>query len=123
VIRGILLFALGCGETQQVTPGSGAQKQLPKETLQQIVRLSNMAGPWAPSTPTEVRLRKRLFDYEDERIRAGERVVRAGARAERAADVLSVETTAPNTTGSCATGGSFTSATYGSGASPRARCG
>lgn len=95
VIRGVLLFAIGCGETEQVTPGNGAQKQLPKETLQQIVRLSNMRGPWAPSTPAEVKLRKRLFDYEDKLIRAGRRVCRPGPYADKLADILSMETSGP----------------------------
>ena len=95
VICGLVLFAVGCGETEQVTAGNGAQKQLPKETLQQIVRLSNMAGPWAPATPAEVNLRKRLFDYEDKLLRAGRRVCRPGPYADKLAEVLSMETSGP----------------------------
>ena len=95
VIGGILLLALGCGETEQVTAGNDAQKQLSKETFQQIVRLSNMAAPWAPCTPAEVNLRKRLFDYEDKLIRADQRVCRPGPYADKLADVLSMETSGP----------------------------
>ena len=96
-ICAILLVALGCGETGRVTAGKGRQRQLPKETLQQIVHLSRTAGPWAPATPAEVRLRRRLFDYEDKLLRAGKGVPRPGKHAEKLAGILSVETAGPAT--------------------------
>jgi len=95
VMCGLVVFAVGCGQTEQVSAHKGARKQLSKAVGRQIVRLSNMAGPWAPSTAAEVNLRKRLFDYEDKLIRAGRRVCRPGPYADKLAEVLSMETSGP----------------------------